>query len=142
MDQNLETLLKENLQSFYLLQIMRGEFGYLGLALVVYVIRHIPGKDTDFPVCEIRCSNAVDYSIRPKKPSIIEGGPPIKIPEQHELLNDPKLQYVPATDGEIFNPPIKFKLLEMGQSYVIAERFNLRPHEPNSGHDHYTPAPS
>jgi len=33
---------------------------------------------------------------------------------------------VPKTDGmEVFNPPVKFILLNIDQSYIIAERFEM-----------------
>jgi hypothetical protein len=70
--------------------------------------------------------NAVDYSIRPPSPAILMGGPPMEYFEQHPRLSDVS-QCVPHTDGmEYFNPPIKFNLLLISQSYFIAQHFILR----------------
>lgn len=73
----------------------------------------------------ILCTNAVEYSIRPKDRNTIEGGPLIEYYEDHTLLQDPGLQMIPGGDGEVFNPPLKLALLMLDQSYVIAEKFAI-----------------
>lgn len=78
----------------------------------------------------IRCSNAVDYSIRPKNPATIEGGPIIEYYETHKLLEDERLQLIPGGDGEVFNPPLKLSLLIFDRSHVIADKFQLEEPKP------------
>jgi hypothetical protein len=55
----------------------------------------------------------------------LRGGPVIEFYEQHQLLDEERLQGVPGGDGEVFNPPLKFQLLILDQTYVIAERFEV-----------------
>ncbi|MBN9692819.1 MAG: sel1 repeat family protein [Verrucomicrobia bacterium] len=76
-------------------------------------------------VSEIVGVNAVDYSIRPRNPLIIEGGPELEFYDEHPLLNSPHLQLVPGGDGEVFRPPLQLKLLILDQSHIIAERFQF-----------------
>ncbi len=74
---------------------------------------------------KIKCINAVDYSLRPKDPAILEGGMFMEYFEEHPLLTE-DLQYKPHNDyGEKFNPPIKFTLLKLDDTYIIAERFDM-----------------
>lgn len=73
------------------------------------------------------CVNAVDYSIRPRDPTIYMGPAEIWMHEKHELLEASHLQLIPEGDGEVFRPPLDLKVLMLGLSYVIAERFELRP---------------
>ena len=74
---------------------------------------------------EFFCERAVDYSIRPPHPGIIMGGPLISLHEQHPRLENWCLQLVPGGDGEEFDPPLALKLLEIDQSWVIAETFEV-----------------
>ncbi len=54
------------------------------------------------------------------------GGPYLEFYEEHEMLQSIS-QTVPNTDGlETWNPPIKFTLLQIDQTYVVAQRFKLR----------------
>jgi hypothetical protein len=59
-------------------------------------------------------------------PAIMMGGPVIELHEKHLLLEQSHLQMIPGGDGEIYRPPVPLKLLGLDQSYVIAERFELR----------------
>jgi len=129
MTQNLETVIKANPHGIRVLQISRASFHHLNVGLLVLVCWYTP-ENRSHIVFEINCINAVDCSIRPKDPGIIVGGPLIEFYEDHQLLNDPQLQCRPGGDGEIFDPPLKLKLLKLDQSYVIAERFDLIAHEP------------
>jgi len=81
---------------------------------------------------EITCTNAVDYAIRPPDPNILMGGPLIELHEQHPRLEHRDLQDVPGGDGEEFEPPLKFKLLILDQTYVIAEEFEIQPWQPTA----------
>ncbi len=72
----------------------------------------------------LECKNPVDYSIRPAPPNLLEGGLPMTLHTRHEKLGD-HLQYIPGWDGERFEPPRTFSLLEIGDSYLIAESFYL-----------------
>ena len=113
---------------FSILGIQFARLNHLTLHLFVHIHEFAGGE---FPglFAEIICTNAVDYSIRPKHPLRIEGGPRMRFYEQHELI-DTSLQAVPGGDGEVFNPPIKFCVLFLDQSHVIAERFEIRAHAP------------
>jgi len=73
----------------------------------------------------VQCRNAVDYSLNPPTPGMYLGGPEIQFFDTHPLLEDKRLQVYPGGNGELFNPPLKFGLLILDQSYVIAERFLL-----------------
>jgi len=75
----------------------------------------------------IFCHFARDYCIRPPNPSIIMGAPFIEYHDQHKLLDDPSLQYIPGNDdGERYDPPSQLKLLIMDQTFVIAQRFEIQ----------------
>ena len=64
--------------------------------------------------------------IRPPNAALLMGGPLMEFHEQHPLLENIS-QVVPNTDGmETYDPPEKFGLLLMDQSYVIAGQFALR----------------
>ncbi len=98
---------------------------YLRLHLCVIAFSFPGGSPPVFHELKITCSNAVEYYIRPKDPNTIEGGPCIHFYEQHQLLDDKRLQGVPGGDGEVFKPPLKLQLLILDQTYVIAERFEV-----------------
>lgn len=71
----------------------------------------------------IHFQNVGDYAIRPQNPAIIEGGPPMRLINEDPSLLDPRLQYVPGGDGETYDPPRVYQRLELGQTWIIAERF-------------------
>jgi hypothetical protein len=78
-----------------------------------------------FSHMKINCINALDYAIRPKPPEILEGGKCVEYYEEHPRLLTVS-QCVPHSDGmKYFNPPIRFKLLVLENTWVIAERFEL-----------------
>jgi hypothetical protein len=68
-----------------------------------------------------------DYAIRPSNPALIIGGPYIRLSTDDPRLSDPDLQYIPGGDGETFNPPRRYQLLELDQSWIVAERFEIEP---------------
>lgn len=76
-------------------------------------------------VLRIFAHDVIDYAIRPKDPNIIEGGAQLKFSTNDPRLDDPRLQYVPGGDGELFDPAKRFQLLELDQSYIIARRFEV-----------------
>jgi len=116
-------LLKDNPLHYHILELRIANMGYLRLQLQASVLFCVESCIRQF--LAIDCFKAVDYSIRPTNPAILEGGPCIKYYEKHELL-DTVSQTVPKTDGmEVFNPPVKFILLNIDQSYIIAERFEM-----------------
>jgi hypothetical protein len=120
---DLGRLLKENPQLYRITHLLGADTEYLSLAFRARVA-FCSGGHLD-QVIAIDCVNSVDYSIRPPHPALLEGGPCIQYYEQHELL-DTVSQTVPNTDGlETFNPPVKFTLLIIDQSYVIAQRFEM-----------------
>jgi hypothetical protein len=128
MHQDFAALIKAEPGRLRILEIRRAYMGYLKLHLTLHV--------SDFPKrqyrsLELECTNAVDYVIKPPHPATIEGGPLIELHEDHELLREPGSQYVPGGDGEVFNPPLRLKLLMLDQSYVLAEKFELAvPNKP------------
>jgi hypothetical protein len=116
-------LLKENPLLYRIGELRIANMGYLRLGLQANVVFCSEGHFSQFVA--IDCVKAVDYSIRPANPATIEGGPCIEYYEKHELL-DTVSQTVPNTDGmEVFNPPVKFTLLRIDQSYIIAQRFEM-----------------
>jgi hypothetical protein len=129
MRSNFATLLKED-RHWHVLNINSASMGYLNLRLhlVIFHAMKMP-----YPKSVIlHCINAVEYSIKPKDPATMEGGPPIQYHEQHLLLDQPGLQCEPGGDGEVFNPPLKLSLLILDQSHIIAEKFEIEMPPPKS----------
>jgi hypothetical protein len=123
MNQDLGTIIRADPRRLRILEIFRVGMGYLKLHLTL----HIGDYKGEFRFLEILCTNAVDYVIKPPNPAIIHGGPLIEYYEEHPRLNGPGMQCIPGGDGEQFNPPLKFKLLVLDQSQVIAEKFEILP---------------
>jgi hypothetical protein len=97
--------------------------GYLRLALQARVTFFC--ESVFYQFINIDCINVVDYSLRPANPATLEGGPCIEYHETHERLEKVS-RSVPNTDGmETWNPAIRFALLRIDQSYVIAQRFEM-----------------
>jgi hypothetical protein len=101
------------------LVLMRDSELRLTLDLAAKETIHNPQSTT------IQCINAVDYSLNPPTPEILPGGPEIQYFDAHPLLEDKRLQRHSGGNGEVFHPPMKFGLLIVDQSYVIAESFLL-----------------
>jgi hypothetical protein len=120
---DLGAMLKDNPHFYRISEIYKAKLSYLGLRL------HATVTLRTFPLLhhvEILCVNAVDFAVRPANPAILMGGPLLEFYEEHEMLESVS-QTVPNTDGmETWNPPIKFTLLQIDQSYAIAQRFELR----------------
>jgi hypothetical protein len=76
---------------------------------------------------KISAYGTADFAVRPKDPGIIEGGMPLRFSTDDPRLADPELQYVPGGDGEVYNPRRHYQLLELDQSWIIAERFEIEP---------------
>jgi len=76
---------------------------------------------------KISAYETADFAVRPKNPAIIEGGMPLRFSTNDPRLADPMLQYIPGGDGEVYNPPRRFQLLELDQTWIIAERFEIEP---------------
>ena len=66
-----------------------------------------------------------DFAIRPPNPATIEGGPAIRFSTDDPRLTNPALQNVPGGDGAVYHPPRRYQLLELDQSWIIAERFEF-----------------
>jgi hypothetical protein len=116
-------LLKENPHVYHITQLGVANMGYLQLELRARVTFYT--ERVFYQFVAIDCVNAVDYSIRPANPGLLEGGPPIKYYEEHERLQNVS-RAVPNTDGmEMFKPEIKFTLLVIDQSCIIAQRFEM-----------------
>ena len=122
---DLGKLLKQNPRLFNVLQIGSVRMtGFLRLELDVVLASHDPVWG-HVPHVKINCLNAVDYAIRPKPPEIIEGGKYVEYYEEHPRLLTVS-PCVPHSDGrEQFKPTIRFKLLALENTWVIAERFEL-----------------
>jgi hypothetical protein len=73
----------------------------------------------------IHAIQAADYAIRPMSPTIMMGGPLIKFSTEDPRLTDPGLQYIPGYDGDLYDPPRRFQLLELDQTWIIAVRFEI-----------------
>jgi hypothetical protein len=120
---DLGAMLKENPRLYHVLRVTTASTSYLGLGLRAHVSFGF-GHLSQFVL--IDCVNAVDFSIRPPNGATLMGGPPMEFYEQHPRLENIS-QTVPNTDGmEVFTPPVKFTLLVMDQSHIIAQRFVLR----------------
>ena len=116
-------LLKENPRAYRISEVCAARTGYLWLTLQARVVFFT--ERVFFQFVAIDCINAVDYSIRPPNPGTLEGGPCIKYFEEHERLQSVS-RAVPNTDGmEVFKPSVKFSLLNVDQSYIIAQRFEM-----------------
>jgi hypothetical protein len=116
-------LLKEQPFLYRIGELRIAKMGYLRLELQASVVFFT--EDHFFQFVAIDCVKVVDYSIRPANPATLLGGPYIKYCEKHELLDNVS-QTVPNTDGmKVFNPPVKFTLLGIDQSYIIAQRFEM-----------------
>ena len=68
---------------------------------------------------------AADYAIRPTSPTTMMGGPVINFSTDDPRLADPGLQYIPGHDGDLYDPPRCFQLLELDQTWIIAVRFEI-----------------
>lgn len=126
-DQDLGLIIKTTPHALRILDIRHVDFADVSLRLVAMIAGspRIAGSSRFLEAFEIVCFNAVDYSIRPKNPATIEGGPMIEFHEKHPLLEAGHLQLVPGGDGEVFRPPLDLKVLILDQSHVIAERFEI-----------------
>ncbi len=119
---DLAAMLKENPWLCRVLKITRVSPEYLGLKLNARAAFDFSSFSL---FVQIDCVNALDYSIRPPNPGILGGGPLMEFHEQHQLLENIS-QVVPNSDGmEMYDPPVKFGLLLIDQSYVIAGQFAL-----------------
>jgi hypothetical protein len=120
---DLGMLLKESPHLYRISALRTASMGYLRLELQARIVFCTEGHFNQFVA--IDCVNAVDYSIRPANPATLVGGPWIRYYEQHDLL-DAVSKTVPNTDGmEVFNPPVKFALLKIDRSCIIAQRFEM-----------------
>ena len=123
MNKDFGLLIRENPHGFRTLGIKAAYLGHLALRFTVDVV--VSGDNWIRAKYTIDCQNAVDYSIRPVNAAVIEGGPLVEYHEEHTLLNGPGLQCTPGGDGEVFDPPLVLRVLILGDSYVIAERFSI-----------------
>jgi hypothetical protein len=127
--EDLGKLLQAEPQAFRVQKVEAASmWGFLQLELTVALVRQ--NRNRGFQLVKINCINAVDYAIRPKPSHCLQGGDLVRYFEQHELLKTIG-QDIPHTDGgEYFKPPIKFTLLELEDTYVIAERFEMTTFQP------------
>jgi len=117
-------ILKARSQLCRILQLLTARMGWLDLSLQARVV--LSSLDHVGITLLLDCINVVDYSLRPANPGTLEGGPFIEYEENHQLLNSVS-RCVPNTDGEeIWDPSVKFALLIIDQSYIIAQRFEAR----------------
>jgi hypothetical protein len=93
----------------------------------IHIARHDLKGDLHMNLLlRIFAHDVIDYAIRPKDPGILMGGPQLKFSTDDPRLNDPRLQYIPhLDDGERFNPPRRYQLLELDQTWIIAVRFEV-----------------
>lgn len=120
---DLAAILKEKPHLCRVSEIIRADIRYLSLVLAARAAFDF-GSFGIFAF--IDCVNVLDFSIRPPNPAILMGGPLMEFHEQHPLLAEVS-QTVPNSDGmEIYDPPVKFGVLVMDQTYVIAGQFALR----------------
>jgi hypothetical protein len=119
---DLGAMLKADQRFCRILMTHQADIQYLGLRLQARIGIHRLHFGQNVV---IDCSTVKDFAIRPPHPAIIEGGPFIEFFEDHPLLQNIG-QTVPNTDGmKYFHPPVKFTMLKIDQSHVIAQRFVL-----------------
>jgi hypothetical protein len=120
---DLGAMLKDNPDFYRILQLHTANLSWLGLVLHATVsLRTFPLRHS----IAVSCVEAVDFAIRPPNPALLMGGPLLEFYEEHEMLQKVS-QTVPNTDGlKMWDPPIRFGLLKIDQTYVIAQRFELR----------------
>lgn len=106
-------------------EIYQAEIDYLSIHLQLQFMRHSIPEGMEWAMWLV-CENAVDYAVRPIPPTLMEGGVFMRLHSTHERLTD-TLQYIPGSDGKVFDPPLNLILLEIGDSWVIAESFHLVP---------------
>ena len=75
----------------------------------------------------IHAFGTADFALRPPNPATVMGGPEILWSKDDPRLAAPGLQYIPGGDGDTYNPPRQYQLLELDQSWIIAERFEIEP---------------
>jgi hypothetical protein len=116
-------MLKANPRLCRFLGIVRADLQYLKLTLIARAVFDFPFSGFH---AYIECINSVDFSVRPPNPGLIMGGPLMEFHEQHPLLEEVS-QTVPNSDGlEVYDPPVKFGVLLLDQTYVVAGQFALR----------------
>jgi hypothetical protein len=92
----------------------------------IHVVGHeLKGDSHMNLLLRIFAHDAIDYAIRPKDPGFIMGGARLKFSTDDPRLKDPRLQCIPGGDGEVFDPPRRYQLLELDQTYIIACRFEV-----------------
>lgn len=87
----------------------------------------LANPDTRPCLWRLFATGTADFAIRPKNPATILGGPYIRLSIDDPRLSDPRLQYIPGGDGETYNPLRRYQLLELDQSWIIAEHFEIEP---------------
>jgi hypothetical protein len=119
---DLGSMLKAQPQLCRISQLHTARMRWLELSLLAHVVlRYLDHRLVITLLLD--CINVVDYSLRPANPRTLEGGPLIEYDENHELLNSVS-RFLPNTDGdEIWDPSVKFAVLTVDQSYIIAQRF-------------------
>ena len=77
-------LIKKNPHRFRCLGINNVRIKYLAINLSLTLHDH----ESDSIFADVFCVNAVDYSLRPRNPNCILGGPPPEFYEEHEMLDN------------------------------------------------------
>jgi hypothetical protein len=68
--------------------------------------------------------HTADYAIRPPNPASMVGGPLITLSADDPRVFDARLQEI-NDDGKVYDPPRRFQVLDLDQSWIIAERFEI-----------------
>jgi hypothetical protein len=128
MNDDLAQFIKENPEHmrFYGIAFVQVQ----GDLLIVTAKTNRPADRRRIQYSIISCFRAADYSIRPVSPALIEGGPLMEFHEKHPLLESRRLQLIPGADGDVFDPPLNLKVLILGQTHIIAERFEITEYIP------------
>ena len=87
----------------------------------------LANRDTRQCFWRLFATGTADFAIRPSNPATIMGGPEIRFSTNDPRLSNPRLQCIPGGDGETYHPPRRYQLLELDQSWIIAERFEIEP---------------
>jgi hypothetical protein len=80
----------------------------------------------------IRCHRALDWGLRPQSPGWLLGGAQLVLYDAVRLdvlqglgVRDINMTEIPGADGQVFDPPLQLRLLVLGRSWVVAERFEI-----------------
>ena len=122
---NLRELLKCSPRAYQVYRLRAAKMNALQLNLQMEVIFGFDRGIRCFQLIDITCVNAVDYTIRPRDPRIIEGIPYIQHTENTGFLYNNIDRDAAPDSGKVVDPLPRVHRLGIDQSYVTAQRFEM-----------------